>query len=364
MKKNTTRIFLLSSIFVACHANALTIFEDENGDYLRLYGEVGVGGHFGANYEYGEFYTADDSYIDDSFGTIGLNGLNGKIRYAMEIDYERENWLGGSGDMVATVDKMHVGYDLPSPWGKFEHYIEVGLTDTAFDDYDAFGDFTFDTAVETGEAGDQDKTIKYEARYGKAIRAALSYSYKGETESGAEQGDIVNGYIGYFGEKFSGVVGLEGRGGSDGKSKYGKQRLVGLAMTYAVSPSIELGFNGFYEKSHIAQTRTAVDLTDPLNKHYVFNDYEEETNKGALISGKYTFNPKWELIFASNYEENEAWDEHSRYWDGDTSNSWGESRTWNVFGFNHYPTKSTVLSFEIHAGEAPEKAYGYARVYF
>lgn len=56
LKRNAVAI-AISSLFMATAVNAATIYEDDNGDFLKLYGEVGVGGHVGANYEYGEFYT-------------------------------------------------------------------------------------------------------------------------------------------------------------------------------------------------------------------------------------------------------------------------------------------------------------------
>ena len=71
MLKKTAICVALSTLFMGANAQAATIYEKENGDSLKVYGEVGVGGHIGADYEYGEFYTEEQSYIDDSFATIG-----------------------------------------------------------------------------------------------------------------------------------------------------------------------------------------------------------------------------------------------------------------------------------------------------
>ncbi|PFG55104.1 putative porin [Vibrio sp. ES.051] len=357
LKRNAVAI-AISSLFVASAVNAATIYKEENGDFLKLYGEVGVGGHIGANYNYGEFYT-DQSFIDDSFATMGVKGKKDKIHYRLELDYERENWKYGTGDMVLAIDKVFLGYDiLPN------HYLEVGLADTAFDDYDKWGDFTFDTTVETGEAGDQDTTIKYEGYYFDVIKVGASYTYGGESSSGSELGDIVNGYLGYFGDSFSAVAGFEGRGGSDGLSKYGEQRLFGFGMRYALNDAIHLGVNAFYEEEDIALDDTTTDNTDPENVIKVYNDYQKQENKGALVSAKYIFTKQWEFTASYNYEEYEKWDRSSEVWDENEENNWGNSRTWGTLGVNYKPTRSSVITLEMNAGEAAQDAYAYARVYF
>ncbi|HAS6097162.1 porin [Vibrio vulnificus] len=363
MLKRNAVAMAISSLLMASAAQAATIYENENGDYLKLYGEVGVGGHIGANFEYGEFYTDEKSYIDDSFATMGVRGKNGRMHYRLELDYERENWQYGSGDLVLSIDKLFLGYDLLES-NDFNQYIEVGLTDTAFDDYDKWGDFTFDTTVETGEAGDQDMTIKYEGRFFSDIKVGASYTYGGKSSSGSELGDIVNGYLGYFGERFSAVVGLEGRGGSDGKSKYGEQQLLGFGARFAVTEAIHLGFNAFLEKEDIAQDKTLVS-TDPTTgeKSYVYNNFQTEENKGALVSAKYIFTPQWEFTASYNFEQYEKWDNTSDVWDG-KDNSWGKERVWGTLGVNYKPTKSTVIALEMNTGEAAQDAYAYARVYF
>lgn len=360
MKRTTTHptqiAALVSALLCASTVQAATIYQDDQGNALNLYGEVGVGGHFGANYEYGEFY-ADQGYIDDAFATLGVKGNNGNLLYRLEVDYERENWAYGTGDMVLSIDKLYLGYALDD-----NHYVEFGLTDTAFDDYDKWGDFTFDTTVETGEAGDQDATVKYEGTYG-SVKLGTSYSYNAESSSGSPLGDVVNGYLGYFGDHFSAVIGLEGRGGSEGESKYGEQKLVGFGMRYALTNSLLFGLNAFYEEEDIAQSKTAVDVTDPNNKIYAFNDYQTLKNEGALVSAKYILTEQWAFVGSANYESYEKWEADSEFWDGKDTD-WGNSRTWGTLGVNFKPTRSSVIAIEGNLGEAAQDAYAYARVYF
>ncbi|WP_281223416.1 porin [Photobacterium sanguinicancri] len=346
----------ISTLLASTSLQAANIYQNENGDNLNLYGEVGVGGHFGANFEYGEFFK-DQAYIDDSFATLGVKGKNGQLVYRLELDFERENWKYGSGDMVLSIDKMFIGYALND-----YHYVEFGLTDTAFDDYDKWGDFTFDTTVETGEAGDQDATVKYEGTYG-SFKLGTSYSYNAKSSSGSLLGDVVNGYFGYFGSRFSAVVGLEGRGGAEGESKYGKQKLAGLGMRFAVTDNFHLGFNGYIEDEDIAQTKIPTDITDPNNSVHLYNDYQTLYRKGALISGKYEFTPQWEMTGSANYEAYEEWDKDSEFWDT-KEHSWGSSRTWGTLGVNFKPTPSSIIALEANAGDAAQDVYAYTRIYF
>ena len=76
MNKRNAIAVAISSLFAISGVNATTIYSNDNGDFLKLYGEVGIGGHFGADYDSGEFYT-DDVYIDDSFATLGVKGQDG-----------------------------------------------------------------------------------------------------------------------------------------------------------------------------------------------------------------------------------------------------------------------------------------------
>ncbi|HAS6349181.1 TPA: porin [Vibrio vulnificus] len=362
MLKRNAVAMAISSLLLASAAQAATIYENENGDYLKLYGEVGVGGHIGANFEYGEFYTDEKSYIDDSFATMGVRGKNGRMHYRLELDYERENWQYGSGDLVLSIDKLFLGYDLLDSKA-FNQYLELGLTDTAFDDYDKWGDFTFDTTVETGEAGDQDMTVKYEGRFFSDIKVGASYTYGGKSSSGSELGDIVNGYLGYFGERFSAVVGLEGRGGSDGKSKYGEQRLLGAGARLAVTKDFHLGINVFKEEEDIGTCAQKKPNEYGVPECVLYNDYKLQKNEGYLASAKYVFNPQWELTASYNYEEYEQWAINNEA-NGAEASDWGNERIWTTLGVNYKPTSSSVIAFEVNSGEAAQQAYAYARVYF
>ncbi|MDX2319235.1 MAG: porin [Moritella sp.] len=358
MLKKTALAIALSSLFIGTAAQAATIYKNDNGDSLKLYGEVGVGGHFGADYEYGEF-NEDQSYIDDSFATLGIKGNYQEVYYRLEVDYERENWKYGTGDMVLAIDKVFIGYNITE-----NHAIEVGLTDTAFDDYDKYGDFTFDTTVETGEAGDQEKTIKYQGQF-KSIKMGASYSYEAESSSGSKLGDVVNGYVGYFGDTLSAVFGVEQRAGSAGVSKYGEQILFGFGARYNVNDKLAFGVNAYLEDEDVSPTApTYVQSPDgTTTETTVYNDYETQRNKGALVSARYKFSAKWEVTGSYNFEEYEKWAiknaEH-----GATPYSWGDERVWGTIGVNFRPSNSVIFAIEGNVGEAAQDAYAYGRVYF
>ncbi|MCG6201194.1 porin [Psychromonas antarctica] len=363
MFKKTALCIALSTILVGISAQAATVYEKDNGDNLKLYGEVGVGGHFGADYEYGEFYKDDSSYIDDGFATIGVKGQTGSVYYRVEIDYERENWAYGSGDMVTAIDKMFIGYKLTDT-KKSYNAIEIGLTDTALDDYDKFGDFTFDTTVETGEAGDQASTLKYEGKLSD-FKMGISYSYDAESSSGSAVGDVVNGYVGYFSKYADIVLGAETRSGSEGDSKYGEQVLFALGARAYVTDNLAIGFNAYVEDEDIAQNRTLTDISDPMNSVYVYNDYQTLRNKGGLVSARYRFTEKWEFTGSYNIEAFENWDIESAYGvSPDKEYSWGKERVWGTLGVNFKPSPSVIFAVEGNIGESAQDAYAYARVYF
>ena len=320
------------SLITAINAQAATIYKNENGDTLKIYGEVGVGGHIGADYESGEFFE-DESYIDDSFATIGAKGTNDDFYYRLELDFQRENWAYGSGDIVLDIDKVFMGYMLND-----NHAIEYGLTDTALDDYDKFGDFTFDTTVETGEAGDQENTIKYEGS-ASDFKMGVSYSYDGKSSSGSALGDIINGYVGYFSKYADIVVGAETRLGSDGESKYGDQTLYTLGLRAYITDSFTIGLNGFIENE---------DIGNDAVTSGTFTDYETTENKGALISARYKVTSKVELTASANYEEYEG----------------SEEDKWGTLGISYKPSRSVVVALEGNVGDAAQDAYLYSRVYF
>ncbi len=359
MLNKTMLSIAVATVLASPITHGATIYEKDNGDNLQVYGEVGVGGHIGADYEYGEFYTDDESYIDDSFATLGLKGEYDDVYYRLELDYERENWEYGSGDMVLAIDKLFIGYKFYK-----QHAIEIGLTDTALDDYDKFGDFTFDTTVETGEGGDQENTVKYEGMMSN-FKMGLSYTYDGKSSSGSELGDVINGYVGYFSDYADVVLGAETRTGSEGISKYGEQMLYTLGLRAYLTDDLSIGLNGFIEYEDIAQDSTLVSISDDLEETYSYNDYQTLENKGALISARYIANEKVELTGSFNYEAYEEWDIYSPYGVApDDEYSWGKERIWGTLGFNFKPTKSVVFALEANFGEAAQDAYAYGRVYF
>ncbi len=354
-QKINVRVIAAASLLLAAQSQALNIFEDQYGHKMDLYGEIGTGGHFGADYEYGEFYT-DETFVDDTFSSLGIKGTYDNIYYKLEMDYQRENWKGGSGDMVLAVDKSFFGYRITP-----KHSLEFGLTDTAFDAYDKYGDFTFDTTVETGEAGDQSSTLKYDGQLG-YIKFGSSYSYRGKSESGSELGNIYNGYIGFFHDIFSVVVGTERRVGSDGLSKYGKQELTGLGMRLNVTEALSFGVNGYQEEEYISQEKQPIDLSDVENSEYRYNQYEPLDRSGWLISSKYVFNEKWEVVASHNNEEHEEWDDKGSVFIDQPS--WGAVRNWQTFGVNFRPHRSVIFSAEVNTGEAAQDLYAYTRIYF
>ncbi|BDY05580.1 hypothetical protein F0521_26210 [Ferrimonas sp. YFM] len=350
MLKKSTVAIALATLLGAGSVHAVTLDQNGDGDYLRFYGEVGVGGHIDTNpdYNHDEFYDTK-GYVDDSFATMGVTGQRKQFTYRLELDYQRRNWLGGDGEFELAIDKMYIGYAFTD-----QQWIEVGLTDTAFDDYDHFGDFTFNKSVETGEAGDQENTVKYQAEFDHLIFGA-SYTYEGEHKSGALQGDIVNGYFGWMSDFLSVVVGLEARGGSDGISKYGEQQQVGLGVRLQVMPKLALGFNGFLEDEDLA-TRKSGD---------VYLGYETFRNYGLTLTSKYDLADRWEIIASANHEEYEGWDLIGPNFDySEQPPEYGKDRRWGSIGFNYRPAKDIVLSLEGRFGEAPEAGYAYARMYF
>lgn len=359
MLKKTAICIALSTLFMGSNAQAVTVFENKNGDTVKVYGEVGVGGHIGANNEYGEFYTDDKTYIDDSFATIGIKGNYDKTYYRLELDFERENYAFGSGDMVLAIDKMFIGYEFIE-----NHAIEFGITDTALDDYDKFGDFTFDTTVETGEAGDQANTLKYEGSLSD-FKMGVSYSYEGQSASGSALGDVINGYVGYFSQYIDIAVGAETRTGAKGESKYGEQVLFAAGLRARITEQLSVGLNGYIENEDIAQEDTTISIAADGEETKSYNDYQTLENKGALISARFKYTPQIHFTGSLNYEAFEEWDIESEFGvSPDDEYSWGKERTWSTIGIIYKPSKSVTFALEGNFGEAAQDAYAYSRVYF
>lgn len=118
--------------------------------------------------------------------------------------------------MRVVIDKGYVGYNLPIKG----HTIEFGRTDTAYDHYDAFGDFANELSAEVSEAGDQDDTIKYRGEFG-AFKFGISHSLKGwdlswDADQGRDtyitdsrEGAVTNGYAGYFSKAITVIAAAE-----------------------------------------------------------------------------------------------------------------------------------------------------------
>ncbi|WP_095498981.1 hypothetical protein [Paraferrimonas haliotis] len=350
MLKKTAIAIALSTLFGATVVNAATLEQSDNGDFASLYGEVGVGGYIATNpdYNYNELYDTK-GYVDDSFATMGVTGERDKFIYRLELDYQRRNWRGGDGEFELAIDKVYIGYRFDD-----HQWVQAGLTDTAFDRYDHFGDYTFNESVKTREAGDQENTLKYEAAFDNLVYG-VSYSYEGKHKNGDAQGDIVNGYVGWMSEYVSAVVGLEGRGGSDGESKYGKQRLAGFGMRVKTLPHLFFGVNGFVEDEDLS-TRKSGD---------VYLNYETFRNMGVTLTSKYELNKSTDIIASINHEQYESWDVESPNYDyTKLEPEYGKARRWGSLGVNYRPTKGIELSLEGRIGEAPEAAYAYTRIYF
>ncbi len=355
---NTLALFAIS-ILVSAQSYGLNIYEDQYGHNIDLYGEIGNGAHFDADNQYQEF-NSNESFIDDSFAALGIKGTYDTFYYKLEMDYGRENWQGGSGDMVLSIDKSYFGIKMTD-----NHALEFGLTDTAFDDYDSYGDFTFDTTVETGDAGDQDSTIKYEGQLG-YLKFGSSFSYKGQSNSGSELGNITNGYFGFFSDVFSMVLGAESRVGSEGVSKYGKQQLAGAGIQLHITDSLAFGVNGYLEEEFLAvdeQTNNEETIIGE-EKVYVYNQYQKLERKGWLVSSKFKFNEKWEVTASHNFEEHEEWDEFTPGFGNETKYTWGKERIWQTLGINFKPYPFVVMAAEASAGEADQTLYAYTRIYF
>ncbi|WP_394132988.1 porin [Shewanella maritima] len=350
MLRKSAVAIALASLFCTAAASAVTLKESDNGDYIRLYGEVGVGGHFAtsSDYNHDEFYDAK-GYVDDSFATMGIKGQRSNYIYRLELDYQRRNWRGGDGEFELAIDKMYVGYRFDNT-----HEIQLGLTDTAFDRYDHYGDFTFNKSVETGEAGDQENTVKYEAKFDNLVYG-LSYSYDGKHKNGSAQGDIVNGYVGWMNSVVTAVAGLEARAGSDGESKYGEQKLFGFGMRVQAMEKLHFGLNGFIEDEDLA-TRKSGDI---------YLAYETFRNYGITLSAKYELNQHWDIIASANHEQYESWDVEGPNFDySGLPPAYGKERRWGSLGVDYRPARDIELSIEGRVGEAPEAAYAYARMYF
>lgn len=86
MNKKILAAVLASLLAGTTHA--ATIYKNDNGDNIKVYGGAEVGGTFVSDTDKTPF-KPDTTYVDDSFATIGLKGQTGNFFAKFEIDAER-----------------------------------------------------------------------------------------------------------------------------------------------------------------------------------------------------------------------------------------------------------------------------------
>ena len=224
--KYSTLALTLASILSVGAASAATIHKNDNGDNLKIYGGMEIGGTIVSDTDKSPFGSVkraadgtasydgvnDKRFVNDSFLTLGIKGQTGNIYAKFELDAEHQDWTE-TNSMRVVIDKAYVGYQLPMKG----HCIEFGRTDTAYDHYDAFGDFANELSAEVSEAGDQDETLKYRGEFGQ-VKFGLSHSLEGFDEEHKGKGDyitdsregaVTNGYVGYFDKSFTIIAAAE-----------------------------------------------------------------------------------------------------------------------------------------------------------
>lgn len=262
--KQSLLALTIASIFAAGAANAATVMKADNGDFLKIYGGAEIGGTIVSDKDETPF-GPKKTFVNDSFLTIGAKGQTKDIYFKFEIDAEHQDWKEDNS-MRLVIDKAYVGYKLSKTQS-----IEFGRTDTAYDHYDAFGDYTNELAAGVSEAGDQDETLKYQAQYGD-IKVGISHSLEGwdvETAGGRDyvtdsrEGKVTNGYVGYFTKGFTVLAAAEtvdDRG--EIYSVHGEVKLDKLALGGFVSQSDRRGADKD-STTYVASAKYA--LTDKLS---------------------------------------------------------------------------------------------------
>jgi hypothetical protein len=335
--KYSTLALTLASILSVGAASAGTVFKNDNGDNLKVYGGAEVGGTFVSDTDKTPF-GPDSSFVDDSFMTIGLKGQTGDFYAKFELDAERQDWTADNNIRVI-VDKAYVGYKFAP-----KQSIEFGRTDTAYDHYDAFGDVTNELGAEISEAGDQDSTIKYKGQFGN-IKVGISHSLEGwdgtvdangdpekySYETDSLFGQVTNGYIGYFGDDFSILAGAESGDETEIYSLHGKVKLGDFTVSGLVWD----------------QTKN-------------FNEVEssEKNIVGANIGGKYKLTDKLSLLANVNYED----------LDNVNPTKTDYKSEWVVVGAEYKYARNVKLAAEIAAGDVLKNgesgALGYVKAYY
>ena len=289
---NKTVLAVAFASLFAGTAQAATVYKNDNGDYMKVYGGAEVGGSIVSDTDKSPF-GPDTTFVDDSFATIGLKGQTGDIYAKFELDAERQDWTK-ENNMRVVIDKAYVGYKFAKG-----HSVEFGRTDTAYDHVDGFGDVTNELGIGISEAGDQDSTLKYRGQFGN-IKVGISHSLEGwdgttdefghpekyTYETDSLFGQVTNGYIGYYADEFTVLVGAESGDETEiyslhGKAKLGKFTLAGLVFDETKN------FDG---------------------------DKSKEVNEvGANIGGKYALTDQLNLLASVNYTDVDKYDDAAYY---------------------------------------------------
>lgn len=278
--KRTNLSLLVCSLFAASSVNAVTLYQGENGDSVDLIGSFEVGGYFGKDYnDEGRKWEYDSFYSDDTFMSFGIKVKTGQIYSHLDLDFERQTWTT-ENEFQMVLDKALVGW-------QFENgdKVEFGRTDTAYDHYDAMGDFTVDAAGEVSEAGDQDSTLKYRGSFAD-YKYGISYSTQGwdHYQTDSRIGEVVNGYFGYFGDSLDVLVAAE--------TVDERGDIYSLHARGSVGP-VRLG--GFIsqsdiEESEVKDTSDALtmvasvgyDISDKLAVNVVYTDVDVDTENREM----------------------------------------------------------------------------------
>ncbi|MGF1725459.1 hypothetical protein [Photobacterium nomapromontoriensis] len=330
--KKTVLAVALTSLFIGGAAQAATIYKNDNGDNIKVYGGAEIGGTLVSDSAKSP-KGPDTTYVDQSFGTIGLKGQTGNFYAKFEIDAEREHWTADN-KLRLVIDKLMVGYNFND-----NNTLEFGRTDTAYDKVDAFGDVTNDLGVGISEAGDQDNTVRYIGDFGK-IKMSISHSlegWDGDTVGGEPTkysyitdslyGAVTNGYIGYYGDSFTVIAAAEAGDETEiyslhAEADLGKVTLGGLVFD---------------------QTKN-------------FNGGKDENTFGFNLGGKYALSEQLSLLASANYADVEGDDDAAIY---------------GVFGTEYMYAKNIKLAAEIAVGDVLEGnngtesgVLGFAKAYY
>ncbi|WP_419813093.1 hypothetical protein [Bacterioplanoides sp.] len=351
-------------------ALSVELFADPTSNIqVEMYGRIAPAAFVGTEKVYRNFYD-DQSVIDDTRATVGLKGTVQQTFWQLELDYDRLNFPGGSGEVELQFDKAFVGHRFNE-----HHAISVGLMNSALDDVDRYGQTAVETMAELPTAQDQDQTIKYEVTYGPLL-AATSFSYKAESEAGEALGDTWNGYVGLEYDLVGVRLGAETRTGSEGDSRFGKGRLYTIGARLTPVEGLTFKLNAYTLKTHLAQQRfladgvTQVELfttdEDRQGRLYRFNQFEENEWQGGEFGVTYQVNDRLTLSASTNYEERDEWDRDSEFWTGNQEqyDEWGDSREWQTLTLRYRLNSNTELAIEASPGEAPQSGYSRITVFF